>query len=250
MRTIMILLLRKRFSRTGVCDRGRPKCLDSATCRSIFVPSEASLSAVGLLAFFASPNAFAADQSRLGRLLHFLVHRHSPAKRLRADLRSQSTKLTRRVAFWRPKFELVQRDDELSPPKGLIAARELIFKEKVAAIFGGIDTPVALAVVPLVNKEKMPYMGVWAAGTGITRNGANPNYVFRVSAVDVLVDVKLLQYANQKFGSKNPVLCLSTILGASRMRRDWWPPLVSKIPTSKSLALRSLRMRTLIWSRS
>ena len=51
-------------------------------------------------------------------------------------------------------------------------------------------------------------MGVWAAGTGITRNGANPNYVFRVSAVDVLVDVKLLQYANQKFGSKKPGLML------------------------------------------
>ena len=41
-----------------------------------------------------------------------------------------------------------------------------------------------LAIVPLVNKEKMPFIGVWAAGTGITRNGANPNYVFRVSAVD------------------------------------------------------------------
>jgi hypothetical protein len=33
----------------------------------------------------------------------------------------------------------------------------------------------------------VPFMGVWAAATNITRNGANPNYVFRVSAVDVLV---------------------------------------------------------------
>ncbi len=106
------------------------------------------------------------------------------------------------------KLELVQRDDESNPPKGLIAARELIFKEKVAAIFGGIDTPVSLALVPIVNKEKVPFMGVWAAGTGITRNGADPNYVFRVSAVDLLVDVKLLQYANKKFGSKKPGLML------------------------------------------
>ena len=75
----------------------------------------------------------------------------------------------------------------------MIAARELIFKEKVDALFGGIDTPVALAIVPLVNKEKKIFMGVWAAGTGITRNGAKPNYVFRVSAVDDLVDVKLLE---------------------------------------------------------
>src|SRR5207247_1135870 len=35
-------------------------------------------------------------------------------------------------------LELIQRDDESVPPKGLIAARELIFKEKVDAIFGGI----------------------------------------------------------------------------------------------------------------
>ena len=106
------------------------------------------------------------------------------------------------------KLELVQRDDELVPPKGVVAARELISKEKVVAMFGGIDTPVALACVPVVNKEKVPYMAVWAAGTGITRNGADPNFVFRVSAVDVLVDVKLLDYASKKFGSKKPGLML------------------------------------------
>lgn len=106
------------------------------------------------------------------------------------------------------KIELLQRDDESVPPKGVVAARELISKEKVVALFGGIDSPVALATVPIVNKEKVPYMGVWAAGTGITRNGAEPNFVFRVSAVDVLVDVKLLDYANKKFSSTKPGLLL------------------------------------------
>jgi branched-chain amino acid transport system substrate-binding protein len=106
------------------------------------------------------------------------------------------------------KLELVQRDDESSPPKGIIAARELISREKVVAIFGGIDTPVGMAMVPILNKEKMIHMGVWAAGTGITRNGANPNYVFRVSAVDALVDIKLLDYAAKKFGAKKAGLML------------------------------------------
>src|SRR5687768_5557957 len=78
----------------------------------------------------------------------------------------------------------------------------------VAAMSGGIDTPVAMAMVPILNREKMIHMGVWAAGTGITRNGANPNYIFRVSAVDVLVDVKLLDYANKKFGAKKAGLML------------------------------------------
>jgi branched-chain amino acid transport system substrate-binding protein len=105
-------------------------------------------------------------------------------------------------------LQLLQRDDESTPPKGVTAVRELITRENVAAIFGGIDTPVALASVPVTNKEKTIYMGVWAAGTGITRNGASPNYAFRVSAVDVLVDVKLLKYAAEKFGAKKAGLIL------------------------------------------
>ena len=106
------------------------------------------------------------------------------------------------------KLELVQRDDESAPPKGLTAARELASREKVAVIFGGIDSPVALAMVPILNREKVPHMAVWAAGTGITRNGANPNFIFRVSAVDVLVDVKLLDYAAKKYGAKKVGLIL------------------------------------------
>ncbi len=105
-------------------------------------------------------------------------------------------------------IELIQRDDESSPPKGLIAARELIHNEKVAAFFGGIDSPVSLAIVPIANQEKVPFMGVWAAATPITQNGADPNFVFRVSAVDALVDVKLLAYANEKFGATKAGLML------------------------------------------
>ncbi|NDV86526.1 ABC transporter substrate-binding protein [Aurantimonas aggregata] len=98
-------------------------------------------------------------------------------------------------------LELVQRDDQSTPPRGLIAARELIDSEGVAAFFGGIDSPVSLAIAPLANQTETPFVAVWAAATGITRNGANPNFVFRVSAVDALVDVKLLDYASDKFGA-------------------------------------------------
>ena len=102
------------------------------------------------------------------------------------------------------KVVLIKRDDESNPAKGQIAARELIQNEKVAVIFGGIDTPVAMAIVPISNKEKVPYVGTWAAGTAITRNGADPNYVFRVSAVDELVDRALINYAMQTYGAKRP----------------------------------------------
>ncbi len=101
------------------------------------------------------------------------------------------------------KFELVRRDDEATPAKGVIAARELLFKEKVDVLFGGLDTPVSLAIVPIVNQEKVPFMGPWAAGTPITKNGANPNFVFRVSAVDEIVNKAMLQYSQKTFNAKN-----------------------------------------------
>jgi len=106
------------------------------------------------------------------------------------------------------KIELVVRDDESNPAKGVVAARELVQKEKVVAFFGGLDTPVSLAIVPFANQSKVPFVGVWAAGTPITRNGAAENYVFRVSAVDELVDVALVDYAVKKFAAKKPGMIL------------------------------------------
>jgi branched-chain amino acid transport system substrate-binding protein len=106
------------------------------------------------------------------------------------------------------KIALVRRDDESNPAKGALAARELVQREKVVAFFGGIDTPVSLAIAPYANQAKVPFIGVWAAGTGITRNGAKENYVFRVSAVDELVDEALIDYLGKVHGGKKPGLML------------------------------------------
>ncbi|RZT36502.1 ABC transporter substrate-binding protein [Cupriavidus agavae] len=106
------------------------------------------------------------------------------------------------------KLELVRRDDEGNPAKGVLAARELIYKEKVAVLFGGLDTPVSLAIVPIANQEKVPFMGPWAAGTPITHNGANPNFAFRVSAVDEVVDKAMVQYAQKTFSATKVGLIL------------------------------------------
>ncbi len=105
-------------------------------------------------------------------------------------------------------LRLVRRDDESNPSKGMLAARELIQREKVSVLFGGLDTPVSLAIVPLANQMKVPFMGVWAAGTKITENGASDNYVFRVSAVDELVDEALVEYGATRMGMKKPGMIL------------------------------------------
>jgi branched-chain amino acid transport system substrate-binding protein len=117
------------------------------------------------------------------------------------------------------KIELIRRDDEANPAKGQVAARELIFKEKVAVLFGGLDSPVALAIVPIANQEHVPFIGPWAAGTPITRNGANPNFVFRVSAVDEIVDKAMLQYAQKFYNTRTPgVIVVNNPWGESNQK--------------------------------
>jgi branched-chain amino acid transport system substrate-binding protein len=106
------------------------------------------------------------------------------------------------------KLELVVRDDEGNPQKGVTIARELVEREKVVAVFGGLHTTVALAQVPVWHELRTPYMGAWAAGTNITRNGQAPNYVFRVSANDDYVDRFLSRYAMDTMKKSKPGLLL------------------------------------------
>ncbi|HXH84410.1 MAG TPA: ABC transporter substrate-binding protein [Candidatus Tectomicrobia bacterium] len=106
------------------------------------------------------------------------------------------------------KLELVVRDDEGNPTKGVTIARELVEREKVAAVFGGLHTTVALAQVPVWHELQTPYVGTWAAGTNITRNGRKPNFVFRVSANDDEVDRFLVRYAVEQLKRSKPGLLL------------------------------------------
>ena len=63
----------------------------------------------------------------------------------------------------------------------------------------------SLAIVPIVNENKVPFMGVWAAGTPITQQRRQAdNYVFRVSAVDELVDKALLTTRRRHTAPRSP----------------------------------------------
>jgi len=75
-------------------------------------------------------------------------------------------------------------------------------------LFGGLQTPVSLAIVPFMNQSKAVFMGPWAAGTPITQNGAKENYIFRVSAFDSMVGVALVDRAVAVHGAKKPGMML------------------------------------------
>jgi branched-chain amino acid transport system substrate-binding protein len=114
------------------------------------------------------------------------------------------------------KIELVIRDEEGNPSKGVTAARDVIEREKAVAVFGGLHSPVGLAMLPVFHELRVPYVGTWAAATNITRNGRAPNFMFRVSANDDIVDHFLAKHVVEKLGKKKPgVILENTPWGAS-----------------------------------
>ena len=159
-------------------------------------------------ACFALPAGAADDTIKIGLVTALSGESARAGEALTRGLTIAIDELNAKGGALGKKFELVRRDDEAQPAKGVTAARELIFKEKVAVLFGGLDTPVSMAIVPIANQEKAIFVGPWAAGTPITKNGANPNYVFRVSAVDEIVDKAMLQYAEKTFSAKKPGMIL------------------------------------------
>ncbi|MBI4255989.1 MAG: ABC transporter substrate-binding protein, partial [Candidatus Rokubacteria bacterium] len=114
------------------------------------------------------------------------------------------------------KVELAIRDEEGNPSKGVTAARDVIEREKAVAVFGGLHSPVGLAMLPVFHELKVPYVGTWAAATGITRNGRSPNFMFRVSANDDIVDHFLVKHVTQVLKKGKPgVILENTPWGAS-----------------------------------
>ena len=167
-----------------------------------------ALLAIALLSGAAATPSFAQESIKIGLITALSGQSARAGEALTRGLSIAIDELNAKGGVLGKKFELVRRDDEGTPAKGVTAARELLQKEKVAVLFGGLDTPVSIAIVPIANQEKIPFVGPWAAGTPITRNGANPNFVFRVSAVDEIVDHAMLQYARKTFNSKTPGMIL------------------------------------------
>src|SRR5229473_6374974 len=161
-----------------------------------------------LLSFAALPAKADDDTVKLGLVAAMSGQSAKSGEAIVRGLSLAIDEINARGGLLGKKVELLVRDDESNPAKGVIAARELVQREKVVAFFGGLDTPVSVAIVPFANQAKVPFIGVWAAGTAITRNGAPENYVFRVSAVDALVDVALVDYAAKKYGAKKPGMIL------------------------------------------
>ncbi len=113
---------------------------------------------------------------------------------------------------------LETRDHRGSPIRGKDNIEELAKLTDLAAILGGLHTPVALEVLPLIHTDHIPFLIPWAAGTPIVDNGYTPNYVFRVSVRDAFAGKFLVDTALNN-GFRQPGLLLeNTGWGRSNLK--------------------------------
>ncbi|WP_426115908.1 ABC transporter substrate-binding protein [Massilia sp. PWRC2] len=171
---------------------------------------------VAAIALGVSMSAIAADPIKIGVAGPFTggsapmgVSMRDGAKLAAAEINAKGGVLGRQI-------QLIERDDEAAPPRGVQVAQELINKERVVATVGYINTGVALASQRFYQEAKIPVMNNVATGSIITQQFAKEpaNYIFRNAASDQIQSEMIIQEAveRRKF-KKLAILADSTNYG-------------------------------------
>lgn len=95
------------------------------------------------------------------------------------------------------RIELVERDDESKPERGIQIAQELTSSQGVVGVVGIANTPVALAAARLYQEARTPIIIPVATGSGVSRQFVPPahaeNYIFRIGAFDTIQSAMMAQ---------------------------------------------------------
>lgn len=113
------------------------------------------------------------------------------------------------------RLRLEVRDHRGNPARGIANLKELAQLDHLVAVVGGVHTPVVLAELPFIQKAELIFLDPWAAGTEITENGYQPNYVFRLSVRDEWAGIVILQQAVREGCSHVRLLLERTSWGRS-----------------------------------
>ena len=109
-------------------------------------------------------------------------------------------------------LEAIIYDTEGDPTKAVMAVSKLINKNRVIAIVGPSRTPTSLAVIPMVEKAKIPMISC-AAGNAIT-NPVKP-WVFKTAQSDVLAVAAIYQHMKKEGIKKVGILNVTNSFGES-----------------------------------
>lgn len=159
---------------------------------------------------FLSSAAFAADPIKLGLTGPFTGGSASMGVSMRDGVKLAVAEINNAGGVLGRPLQLVERDDEAKNEVGVQIAQELINKEGVVATMGFVNTGVALASQRFYQENEIPVINNVATGTLITQQFLPPanekNYIFRMSANDVIQSGMIVEEAITKRGYKAPAI--------------------------------------------
>jgi branched-chain amino acid transport system substrate-binding protein len=156
-------------------------------------------SIVVAMALGASLSAFAADTIKIGVSGPYTGGSSPMGASMRDGVRLAAAEINAKGGVLGRKLELVERDDEAKPERGVQVTQELINKEKVVVTVGYINTGVSLASQRFYQEAKIPVINNVATGSLVTKQFLPPefadNYVFRSSANDTIQSALIVKQA-------------------------------------------------------
>lgn len=112
-------------------------------------------------------------------------------------------------------LELVVRDNRSVPARSRENLTELAALPDLVAVFCGRFSPVVLENLDVVHQLGVILLDPWASADGITENGRQPSYVFRLSLRDRWAMPVMMRHAKAKGASRIGVLAPNTGWGRS-----------------------------------
>jgi branched-chain amino acid transport system substrate-binding protein len=98
------------------------------------------------------------------------------------------------------KIKVISYDDGYEPKQTADTTNKLISQDKVFALFGYVGTPTSTAILPIVDKEKIPYFGPFT-GAEFLRSPVN-RYIFNVRGSYFDEAAMQVEYLTKKMGKK------------------------------------------------
>jgi len=133
-------------------------------------------------------------------------------------------------------LKLVVKDHRGNPARGIDNLAAFGKMQNLAAVVGGLHTPVVMAELPHIHQYRLVFLVPWAAGAAITDNGYSPNFVFRLSVNDSLAGPFLVDEAARRGHRRFGLLLEQTAWGRSNYQS-----------IKSALGVRGLHLANLQW---
>lgn len=114
------------------------------------------------------------------------------------------------------KIELIAYDDKSDQNEALLSTRKLIEQDKVTAIIGGTISGNSLAMIPIIEEAKIPYLSLAASKQVVFPDDkSSRHWTFKTAQGDDVVIPKVLSYLKEKGLTKVAWLNVANPYGTS-----------------------------------